>query len=278
MPTFWYASILITESDIHFENLKLSLLPTFIRPSGVFPVVLGVERIIGRKLITLEEVSSTNDYAKSIAREVPEGTVVIAERQTAGKGRKGRAWASPEGGLWMSVILKPGFVDPRIVFVGALSVVDTLADFGIASGIKWPNDVWVGGRKIAGVLVEGRGEEHVVMGVGLNVNNPIPDELRESAVSMFELLGAKIPLETVLNSLLFHMDAWYRIFREDPFLLMQKVRERTFILGRFVEVVEGEERILGRAVDVLDDGSLLLDVGGSLRRVLYGDVSLRPLP
>jgi len=237
-----------------------------------------VERIIGRKLITLEEVSSTNDYAKSIAREVPEGTVVIAERQTAGKGRKGRAWASPEGGLWMSVILKPGFVDPRIVFVGALSVVDTLADFGIASGIKWPNDVWVGGRKIAGVLVEGRGEEHVVMGVGLNVNNPIPDELRESAVSMFELLGAKIPLETVLNSLLFHMDAWYRIFGEDPFLLMQKVRERTFILGRFVEVVEGEERILGRAVDVLDDGSLLLDVGGPLRRVLYGDVSLRPLP
>ena len=237
-----------------------------------------MERIIGRKLITLAEVSSTNDYARSIAGEVPEGTVVLAERQTAGRGRKGRRWASPEGGLWMSVILKPGFVDPRIVFVGALSVVDALADFGVASGIKWPNDVWVRGRKIAGVLVEGKGEKHVIVGVGLNVNNPIPEELRGTAISMFEVVGSRIPLETVLKSLTFHMDAWYRIFKEDPFILMQKVRERTFILGRFVEVVEGEERIVGRAVDVLDDGSLLLDVGGSLKRVIYGDVSLRPLP
>ncbi len=236
-----------------------------------------MERIIGRKIIKLREVSSTNDYARSIAEEVPEGTVVIAGKQTAGKGRKGRRWLSPEGGLWMSVVLKPGFVDPRIVFVGPLSLVDTLADFGIPSGIKWPNDVWVAGKKIAGVLVEGKGEEYVVVGIGLNVNNPIPDELRDTAVSMFEVTGSRLPLEAVLKSLTFHMDAWYRIFREDPQILMRKVRERTFILGRFVEVREGDERVVGRAVDVLDDGSLLLDIGGSLRKIVYGEVSIRPI-
>lgn len=236
-----------------------------------------MKRIIGRRVVVLDEVSSTNDYLKSIAGEVPEGTVVVARRQSAGKGRMGRRWLSPEGGLWMSVLLRPGFVDPRIVFIGALSVVDTLADFGVLSGIKWPNDVWVGGRKIAGILVEGRGEEHVVVGIGLNVNNPVPEELRDVAVSMFELTGERIPLEFVLKSLTFHMDAWYRIFKEDPFLLMSRVRERTFILGRFVEVESGDEKIVGRAVDVLDDGSLLLDIGGSLKKLIYGDVSIRPL-
>ncbi len=240
-------------------------------------MVLGVEKIIGKKIVALKEVSSTNDYARSIAEEAPEGTVVLAESQSAGKGRNGRRWVSPKGGLWMSVILKPGFVDPRIVFVGPLSVIDVLADFGIPSGIKWPNDVWVRGQKIAGVLVESKGKEYVIVGIGLNVNNPIPEELRDTAVSMFELVGKEIPLDVLLKSMTFHMDAWYRIFREDPAILMQKVRERTFILGMFVEVIGGE-RFVGRAVDVLDDGSLLLDVGGSLRKVIYGDVSIRPLP
>lgn len=237
-----------------------------------------MEKVIGRKVIRLEEVSSTNDYAKSVAREVPDGTLIVARRQTSGRGRLGRRWLSPEGGLWLSVVLKPGFVDTRMVFVGALSVIDTLADFGIVSGIKWPNDVWVAGRKIAGVLLEAKGAEYTILGLGLNVNNPTPRELEDRAVSMFELTGNIFSLDAVLKSLSFHMDAWYRILKEDPFLLMEKVRERTFILGRFVEVFDGDERVVGMAVDVLDDGSLLLNVGGSLKRILYGDVSIRPLP
>ncbi|HDZ36556.1 MAG TPA: biotin--[acetyl-CoA-carboxylase] ligase [Thermococcus sp.] len=233
------------------------------------------KRVIGVKIIRLDEVDSTNEYAKAIAHEVPEGTVVVAKRQVAGKGRKGRSWASPEGGLWMSVILKPPRVDPRLAFVGALAVGDTLADFGISVGIKWPNDVWVGGRKISGILAEGKAGEYSILGIGLNVNNPIPEELRENAVSMMELLGSKLPLEEVLKRLLLHLDGWYRVFLERPDLLMAKVRERTFILGRPVTVIEGDERISGIALDVLDDGSLLMDIDGQLRRILYGDVSLR---
>lgn len=226
------------------------------------------------EIIHLDEVDSTNEYAKRIAENSPEGTVVVAKRQTAGKGRKGRSWASPAGGLWLSIILKPGRIDPRLVFVGALAVVDTLADFGISSGIKWPNDVWAEGRKIAGILTEGKGSEYVILGIGLNVNNPVPEELRESAVSMLQLLGREIPLEKVLERLLFHIGGWYRVFLERPDLLMAKVRERTFILSRTVRVIQDNEELFGRALDVLDDGSLLLETPSGLRRITYGDVSL----
>lgn len=234
-----------------------------------------MKRIVGVKVIQLDEVGSTNEYAKTIAHEAPEGTVVVAKRQTAGRGRKGRSWASPEGGIWMSVILKPPRVDPRLAFVGALAVVDTLADFGISAGIKWPNDVWVGGRKVSGILAEGKAGEYSILGIGLNVNNPIPEELKDNATSMMELIGSKLPLEKVLKRLLLHLDGWYRVFLERPDPLMAKVRERTFILGKPVTVIEGEERISGIALDVLDDGSLLMDIGGQLRRITYGDVSLR---
>ncbi len=229
------------------------------------------------RIIRLDEVDSTNEYAKGIAPDVPEGTVVVARRQTSGRGRRGRSWASPEGGLWMSVVLKPKKVDPRLVFTGALAVVDVLDEFGIRSGIKWPNDVWVDRKKIAGVLTEGKAGQYVILGIGLNVNNPLPAELRETATSMIYLIGAKVPLDKVLERLVFHLNAWYRLYRARPDLLMVKVRERTFILGRIVEVSQDESSFVGRAVDVLDDGSLLLDVNGELRRVVHGDVSLRPL-
>ncbi|WP_297465693.1 biotin--[acetyl-CoA-carboxylase] ligase [Thermococcus sp.] len=232
-------------------------------------------RRIEWRIIHLDEVDSTNEYAKRIAGNSPEGTVVVAKRQTAGKGRRGRSWVSPEGGLWLSVILKPGRIDPRLVFVGALAVVDTLADFGITAGIKWPNDVWVSGRKIAGILTEGKGIEYVILGIGLNVNNPVPEELRESATSMLELTGAKVPLEKVRERLLFHLGGWYRVFLERPDLLMAKVRERTFILGKTVRVLQDGEELAGRAADILEDGSLLLETPSGLKRVTHGDVSLR---
>jgi BirA family biotin operon repressor/biotin-[acetyl-CoA-carboxylase] ligase len=127
------------------------------------------------------------------------------------------------------------------------------------------------------VLTEGKAGQYVILGIGLNVNNPLPAELRETATSMIYLIGAKVPLDKVLERLVFHLNAWYRLYRARPDLLMVKVRERTFILGRIVEVSQDESSFVGRAVDVLDDGSLLLDVNGELRRVVHGDVSLRPL-
>ncbi|MDV3104756.1 biotin--[acetyl-CoA-carboxylase] ligase [Thermococcus waiotapuensis] len=228
------------------------------------------------KIIHLDEVNSTNDYAKSIAEESPEGTVVIAKRQTAGKGRKGRSWASPQGGLWMSVILKPERTDPRLVFVGALAVVDTLADFGIRGWIKWPNDVWVEGKKIAGVLTEGKAEKFVVMGIGLNVNNEIPADLRETATSMRAILGKRLEFNEVTNRVLAHLGRWYKLFQEEPLNVIEAVKERTLLINREVTVIHSDGEISGTAVDILEDGSLLIDTGEVRVRVVYGDVSVRP--
>ncbi|WP_297467211.1 biotin--[acetyl-CoA-carboxylase] ligase, partial [Thermococcus sp.] len=157
------------------------------------------------KVIRFTEVNSTNDYAREIAEEVPEGTVVVAKRQTSGRGRNGRNWASPEGGLWMTAILKPMASPehvPKLVFVGALAVVDTLAKYGIPAELKWPNDVLVDGKKIAGILSECKLHHFALLGIGLNVNNDIPEELKGTAVSIKDLLGREVNLDEVLQRVL----------------------------------------------------------------------------
>ncbi|NJE85884.1 biotin--[acetyl-CoA-carboxylase] ligase [Thermococcus sp. CX2] len=235
--------------------------------------------IIGRKIIHLPEVDSTNEYAKLIALNEPDGTVVVADRQTAGKGRKGRTWASPEGGLWMSVILKPrGRPEdiPKLVFIGALAVADTLGEFGIEADIKWPNDVWVNGKKICGILAEGRLSQFVVLGIGLNVNNEIPEELKGMATSMKAVLGRRAELDEVLRVLIERLDRWYTVFLEGRYgEIISAVRERSLVLGREVKVIEEGIELVGKAVDIDDDGALILETSGGRVRVLYGDVSLR---
>lgn len=225
-------------------------------------------------ILHLDEVDSTNEYAKNLIPNAPEGTVVVANRQTSGKGRKGRSWASPEGGLWMSVILKPPRIDPRLVFVGALAVADTLRDFGIDAWVKWPNDVWVGNRKISGVLTEVKGS-FAIMGIGLNVNNEIPEELKDTATSMRDVLGRSVDLEKVLERLLGHLSYWYRTFLENPSFAVEEVRRRTILIGERVRVLQDGGELSGRVIDISEDGSLLLDIGGKVVKVVYGDVSLR---
>jgi len=232
------------------------------------------------RVIRLTEVSSTNDYAREIAADVPEGTVVVARRQTSGRGRKGRSWASPEGGLWMTVILKPRSSPehvPKLVFVGALAVVDTLAQYGIVGRIKWPNDVLVDGRKIAGILSECRLNSFALLGIGLNVNNEVPEDLRDAAVSMAELLGKELDIDEVLQRLLKSLSYWYSLFKTGRHSeILGSVRARSSVLWREVTILEDGEVVLrGRAVGIDDSGALLVDTGERVERVLYGDVSLR---
>jgi BirA family biotin operon repressor/biotin-[acetyl-CoA-carboxylase] ligase len=225
-------------------------------------------------IIYLEEVDSTNEYAKRLLPNISEGTVIVAKKQTAGKGRKNRVWASPEGGLWMSVILKPPKVDPRLVFVGALAVADTLRDFGIEAWIKWPNDVWIGNRKISGILTEVKGD-FAIMGIGLNVNNEIPEGLKETAISIREVIGSFLPLEDILRGILRHLDHWYSSFLRDPNLVVEEVKKRTIIIGKSVRVITEEKAIEGKVLDILSDGALILESPEGPIRILYGDVSLR---
>ncbi|WP_297551841.1 biotin--[acetyl-CoA-carboxylase] ligase [Thermococcus sp.] len=231
-------------------------------------------------IITLDEVDSTNEYARRIAPTAPEGTVVVAKRQTAGRGRNGRRWASPEGGLWMTAILKPKSSPehvPKLVFVGALAVVDALAKYGIPAEVKWPNDVLVDGKKIAGVLSECKFNHFALLGIGLNVNNEVPEELLDKAVSMRELTGFELNLDDVLSNVLRALSYWYSLFKRGRhYEILDAVRRKSAVIGRHVMVVEGDEVLVeGRALDIDDSGALLVETKNGVERVFYGDVSLR---
>ena len=176
----------------------------------------GLEGLrIGNEIVVVEETESTNDLVwKAVERGVPEGFVVFAERQTKGRGQYGRRWESaPYLGLWFSILLRPALTlaqSPKLTVQLAEAVAATIADeTGCAATIKWPNDIYVSGRKVAGVLVEGRtasdGSYVAVAGIGINVNQTIedfPEELREIAGSLATTTGKKFSRSKLAAALL----------------------------------------------------------------------------
>jgi BirA family transcriptional regulator, biotin operon repressor / biotin---[acetyl-CoA-carboxylase] ligase len=169
--------------------------------------------ILGRQIIRFPEIDSTSDEARrQVKLGAGEGLVVVAERQTAGRGKPGSRWHSPPGNLYFSVVLKP-FRNPgelpSITLVGALAVRRFLAQAGCADAvIKWPNDVLVHGRKISGILTERLPSGHLIIGVGVNLN-ALPAEAGESATSLFALTGKKYDLTEGLTGLLAELEREY---------------------------------------------------------------------
>jgi BirA family biotin operon repressor/biotin-[acetyl-CoA-carboxylase] ligase len=262
------------------------------------PNTLSVEKIqdglksklFGKYVFFAREVGSTNDWAKELAElGAPEGTVAMAETQTAGRGRLGRKWHSPRGGIWFSIILRPNIKPSEavcLVFLASLAVAETLRElYGLKVETMWPNDVLVNGCKVCGTLSEmktvGEKVEYVVIGVGLNANidvkKELPPELWETATSLEEELGRKIALETLFKALLEKMEKLYQTFLEKGFAkVLAKWKTYAAFLGREVEVHGVGGRIEGQAIDVDDEGALVLRLKhGELKRVLAGDVSIK---
>ncbi|MEW5761880.1 MAG: biotin--[acetyl-CoA-carboxylase] ligase [Bacillota bacterium] len=231
------------------------------------------------------KVGSTNDLARRLAaRGAPEGTVVLAEEQTRGRGRRGRAWHSPRGGLWFSVVLRPDLPParaPEATFVAAVAAVDALRAYpGVAAGIKWPNDLVAGGRKLGGILTETAGGERgpaLVVGIGINVNleeRALPPALRQTATSVAALAGRPVDRERLLEEVLRFLEKWYRTWLAVGFgPVLAAWREREVCLGRPVRVVTAGEEWRGVALAVDDRGALLVErAPGVVERVLAGDV------
>lgn len=182
---------------------------------------------IGNHIIVLEETTSTNDVVAQLAPAHREGLVVFAERQTAGRGQYGRRWDSAaHRGLWLSVLLRPRISvsdSSKLTDLLANTIAEALSEFtGLGSSIKPPNDVYVGGKKLAGVLVEMRvepgGSYCAVAGMGVNVNHAIddfPDELRETAGSIAMSLGRSVDRQAFAAALLRALEARYRRFSEN---------------------------------------------------------------
>jgi BirA family biotin operon repressor/biotin-[acetyl-CoA-carboxylase] ligase len=247
-------------------------------------------RLIGRPLEVVAEIGSTNDHVMAAGRAgAAEGLAVLADRQTAGRGRRGHSWASPAGiGLYTSILLRPSHSPAGVsllTLVAGLGVAEAIEESaGVATRLKWPNDILVEGRKVAGILAEMASVDekvsHVVIGIGINVNHgpqDLPGELFQAATSLYLATGRSIPRGELAAAVYNHLDRWYQVFREGRIeTILAAGRERSATLGRPVDVLADEGRWHGLAVDLEADGALLVrEEGGELRRVLANDVSIR---
>jgi BirA family biotin operon repressor/biotin-[acetyl-CoA-carboxylase] ligase len=236
-----------------------------------------------------ETLDSTNNLAKELAaREAPEGTVVIAETQTGGRGRLGREWDSPPGvGLYVSVVLRPLLPPvelPQITLSTAVAAVRAIRRVtGVAPGIKWPNDLLLNGKKLGGILTEMETESdrirHVVTGLGLNVNNPnFPPELAGTAISLSQALGGSFSRVDLLQAWLEEFEKVYERFVNRGFAeILIEWKRYTITLGRAVMVRQGPRLISGQAVDVAIDGALLIHTpDGETVRVTSGEIAPEP--
>ena len=246
-------------------------------------------KYLGRTILFSREVDSTNQWAKELAMYgAYEGTIVTAETQTEGRGRFGREWISPTGGLWFSVILRPNLRPAetvKLTFVAGLAVAKVLSNFfNLKVETKWPNDVLVNKRKICGILTEmnttGETVNYVVVGIGVNVNFDVEKiftrQLRRGVTSLENELGRKVKLEELFKALLEQMDNLYELFRKREFgRIFDEWKKYASFLGCQVQVTSPAEKINGLASDIDDDGSLVLKLeDGTIKHIFVGDVRL----
>jgi BirA family biotin operon repressor/biotin-[acetyl-CoA-carboxylase] ligase len=242
---------------------------------------------LGQVLHCREELPSTNDLAKELAEDgAAHGEVVVAERQTAGRGRRGRSWASPAGkNLYFSVVLRPDLPPQRaaeVTLVASVALCHAVRQAGVEAGIKWPNDLVAGGRKLCGILTEMAADpdqvQWVVLGVGVNLNSSpedFPPDVRDLATSVSAERGQPVPRALFAAATLSLLEEWLDRHAAEGFApIRAEWRTLSDTLGREVRVrVDGEE-VEGVAEDIDEGGALLVrSAGRRLVRVLAGDVT-----
>jgi BirA family biotin operon repressor/biotin-[acetyl-CoA-carboxylase] ligase len=231
----------------------------------------------------VEELVSTSDRLKAHARVgAPEWTVVVADRQTGGRGREGRRWSSPVGGLYLSVLLRPRFATVSLVPLAAgVAVAEAVGEWGVAARLKWPNDVLVDGRKLAGVLAEAAssasGVEWLALGIGVNATTDrtsLPAELREATAILREVAEAVPTPADLAAAVLTHLRVCYDALSVDPRSVVEAWRARAVEWwGERVEIRTANETFRARARGVDGEGALLVELeDGRERRVLSGEL------
>lgn len=229
---------------------------------------------------------STNTDAKKIAKDSPNGTIVIAEEQKKGRGRMGRKWSSPKGcGLWFSIILKPDippYEAPKLTLLTSVCVQEAIRNTAkISADIKWPNDILINGKKVCGILTEISAEmdaiNYIIIGIGINVNNDdFPTEIKNSATSLKLEKGEVIDRVTLLVNILESFECFYKKALNNFDDILEIWRKNCCNLGKPVKIIGKNESFEGIAINVDEDGSLLVKrENGNIEKVLSGDISLR---
>jgi BirA family transcriptional regulator, biotin operon repressor / biotin---[acetyl-CoA-carboxylase] ligase len=266
------------------KGYRLLAIPDKLLPEEI-AAGLRVRRLAG-PIHHFDTLPSTNDLAKELgAGNAPEGTMVVAEGQSRGRGRLGRQWNSPPGaGLYVSILLRPPLPPtdmPQITLTAAVAVVRALQRAtGVAAGIKWPNDLVLAGKKLGGLLTEMETESdqirHLVVGLGLNVNNEqLPVELEALATSLKLATGRTFSRLKILQAWLEEMEDLYQLFLAREFaVILREWKVYTVTLGRDVRVRQGPVEICGRALEVAPDGALLVQTrNGEVVRVTSGELA-----
>ncbi len=248
-------------------------------------------QFMGRKIYYYDSIDSTNDKARDIAFEEKEGTAVISEEQLKGKGRLGRDWISPKGkGIYLSMILKPDMGPAKagvITLLGAAALHSALKNLGIEAQIKWPNDILIKDKKIAGILTEMSAElnmiNYIVIGIGVNVNleeKDIDQSIKDKATSIKISQEKSIDRKKLLANIFNEFEKLYIDFVEnaDTKKAIEICRKNSATIGREVKLIKANKARKGKALDINERGELLVEFeDGELENIFSGEVSIRTI-
>lgn len=225
------------------------------------------------KKYILDEIDSTNNFAKQISDKAKEDALIIANKQTAGKGRMGRTFFSPEGGIYMSLLLHPDIMPEKvtdITVMAAVAVAEAIERIcGVKTYIKWVNDIYVGNKKVCGILTEGafnsksKKFDYAVLGIGINLFDEgiLPDELKEIAGSLDKSVNKEKLIEKIV-------DSFYLLYNSGGNSYIKEYKERSNVLGRQITYCIGGKTEEGTAVDITDDAKLVVKTENGL--TIYG--------
>ena len=268
------------------ETLAFISVPDLMTPSEISFHLKT--KVLGRHIYAYQSVKSTNDVARELAEQgAHEGTIVVADRQTKGRGRLGRSWHSPAGtGIYLSILLRPGFSPeraPGLSIMTGLALAITLERYcRHRVKLKWPNDLWIGGKKAAGILTELSAErgriEYVVVGVGINVNQrraDFPEDLRASATSIRLATRRKQSRVRLLAEFLKSFEHEYAHYSKKGLRPSAKRLTRySALLGANIRLAYGPRVLEARVVKIDAEGRLVIEHGGEIRTVSSGEVSV----
>lgn len=289
----WKQIVKLREQGYEFESAprrgyRLVRQPDRLSQPSLLQALSG-NQSLGKRIKLLTSVSSTQEEARHLAEEgAPHGTLVLAEEQTAGRGRQGRQWYSPPGkGIWMSLLLRPDrqpvSIAPQLTLLTAVAVCRAVRKFGVDAGIKWPNDILVDGRKLCGILVESVAEDelirYAIAGIGIDVNlqrEDIPQELLPKVTSVQIASGRRIERTELIGAVLMEMEQLYQLYTEKGFAPIAHLWEALSVtLGRQITVLTPDGEVTGKAIALEENGTLILqENSGNTRTIFSGEVQL----
>lgn len=270
------------------KGYRLIYAPDLLTPLEIASVLRT--HSLGQNVVYLETTNSTNEIAKEYARNgAEEGTIIIAEEQKMGRGRFSRSFYSPFAkGIWFSLILRPTFFPleaSKSTLLAAVAVCRALRSVGLPqAAIKWPNDILVDGRKLVGILTELSASmeriDYIVMGIGINTGIErieFPEDFRDKTTS-FLAEGIAVSRKQLLAAVLAELEKLYMVAETEGFdKILEDWKTLSCTIGNEVQVISEDKTFIGKAVDLDNNGCLLVDTGTKIERVIAGDVSIRPV-